>query len=237
MIVKTFSIWEQVSLLDEINKIVDEYEKKLYFVDIKGTTDVAVTTTNMVKLNQRIEEVNDAIDWEEVANLGLEVEYKQVIVAEDGSGYVFRFIDDNKVYNIEPQILMPGIQFSCEQFIELPIEKLKSLVIESRDDLVKQIEGQLTGNEKLYTVSSIDKSDTWFPKVYKFEYRIVRGDHEKVMFALVAWVAVINENFENVLKSNLNVGTCFSDVLKTYFVPTLGTKIFVPTFGTKIGEE
>ncbi len=225
MIVKIFNpfqIFKDESLFDDMNRVVAENDQKLYFWNLPGTTTVGMTTTNIPKLTAKIKEVNEAIDLKEVMQLGLDVEYRTVVECEDGSGYAFRFIDDNKVYNIEPQVFISGIQFSCEHFMKLPLGKLQSLVFESRDDLVRQIRCQLTGNERLFAVSSIDQSDIWFPKVYPYECRVVScegGYAEKCSSAIVVWIAAINENFENVLVSDINAHSLdFTDteVLTTY---------------------
>lgn len=216
MIVKSFNVasFNDCDIIE-----IPECDERLYLV--KGVWDsFGITTTDMPALRQKMKVINEAIDLNEVMQLGLNAEYKNVVDMEDGSGYAFRFIDDNKVYNVEPQVFVSGVQFSCEHFMTLPLEKLKSLAMESGDDLVRQMECQLTGSEKLFAVSNIDQSDTWFPKVYPYEYSIVSckgGYVETCNFVLVAWIAAVNEHYKNVLKSGIGLHNCaILNALKAY---------------------
>ena len=178
---------------------VPEHYKPLYLVRTAGMA--YFTDVNMVELNKKLDEVNDKLDFDSL-QLEQPAEFMRVTEKEDSTGYVFRVADQA---NIEPQVFMSGLQFSCEVFMSMPIDKLLELTLESRLDLDQQLKSE----GRLIAVTNIDSTDRWYPKIYPFYYNAYdiksKGlTVEKVQFALVAWVAAINEKHENLIQSDIN---------------------------------
>lgn len=157
------------------------------------------------KLEQRLYEVNQAIDWKHIGDLSNFItsphsqdvwdnrEFRKVResnVQNDQTSFNGYIFDDTN--NVKPSVQWMGHEMRTTNFMEYSIGALQMIALDIAKVLGSILNAILDEAHTLLGVISTDEARTWMPKIYQYQY-----PHETAKYigiGIACWGNTIDEH-------------------------------------------